>query len=201
MARPPKITNEEILIAARQVFLEQGFGASTLAIAERAGISEASIFKRFGTKEGLFMAAMMSETPQWVKTFSNQQPTAAVKSELTEICEQMLDFYQGVLPRVFMMMNRGNLPHPPPMPPPPVRDCKLLVAFLERAIAKGYLRSGDATTIAYIITGALTSYIVFGDIASKMPFPISLIQPKQIEPSIFVRNLIETLWTGIAPEN
>ena len=32
MARPPKITNEEILTAARQVFLEEGFGASTLAI-------------------------------------------------------------------------------------------------------------------------------------------------------------------------
>jgi AcrR family transcriptional regulator len=45
MARPPKITNEEILAAARQVFLEQGEGGSTLEIAEKAGISEASIFK------------------------------------------------------------------------------------------------------------------------------------------------------------
>jgi AcrR family transcriptional regulator len=91
MARPPKITNEEILTAARQVFLEEGFGASTLAIAEKAGISEASIFKRFGTKEGLFIEAMgVFDTPQWVKNLSNQQPTADIKSELTEICKQML---------------------------------------------------------------------------------------------------------------
>ena len=120
MARPPKITNEEILTAARQVFLEEGFGASTLAIAEKAGISEASIFKRFGTKEGLFIEAMgVFDTPQWVKNLSNQQPTADIKSELTEICKQMLALYQVILPRVFMVMSRGNIPIPPPAPPPP----------------------------------------------------------------------------------
>lgn len=202
MARPPKITNEEILSAARQVFLEEGFGASTLAIAEKAGISEASIFKRFGTKEGLFMEAMgVFETPQWVKKLSNQQPTADIKSELTEICKQMLALYQVILPRVFMVMSRGNIPIPPPAPPPPIRDSQLLGAFLERAIAKGYLRSCDAMTIAYMITGSITNYVVVGNIASKMPFPISIFQPKQIEPSIFIHNLIETLWFGIAPED
>ena len=36
MARTPKITNEEILAAARQVFLEQGEGGSTLEIAQKA---------------------------------------------------------------------------------------------------------------------------------------------------------------------
>ncbi len=65
MARPPKITNDEILAAARQVFLEEGMGASTLKIAEKAGIAEASIFKRFATKQALFLAAIgISETPQ-----------------------------------------------------------------------------------------------------------------------------------------
>jgi AcrR family transcriptional regulator len=53
MARSPKITNEEILAAARE-----GFGASTLAIAKKAGISEASNFKRFTTKQALFLAAI-----------------------------------------------------------------------------------------------------------------------------------------------
>ena len=36
MARSPKITNEEILAAARQVFLTQGVNASTVALAEKA---------------------------------------------------------------------------------------------------------------------------------------------------------------------
>jgi hypothetical protein len=44
MPRPPKITNEEILAAARQVFLAEGINGSTLEIGQKAGISEASIF-------------------------------------------------------------------------------------------------------------------------------------------------------------
>jgi AcrR family transcriptional regulator len=104
MTRTPKIANEEILAAARQVFLEQGFGASTSVIAEKAGILETLIFKRFTTKQALFLAAMgIPETPKWVKTLSNDRPTAAVKSELTDICEQMFAFYQEVLPRVMML--------------------------------------------------------------------------------------------------
>jgi AcrR family transcriptional regulator len=201
MARTPKITNEEILAAARQVFLEQGFGASTLVIAEKAGISEASIFKRFTTKQALFLAAMgITETPKWVKTLSSDMPTAAIKSELTDICEQMFAFYQEVLPRVMMMMNQGNMPFPPQsLPvPPPIRDSRLLTEFLDKAMAHGYLRSCDAMTIANMIIGAITNYVMTQNM-SKLPIPSPLPKRKPIDPSLFVHNLIETLWVGIAP--
>ncbi len=201
MARTPKITNEEILAAARQVFLEQGFGASTLEIAQKAGISEASIFKRFTTKQALFLAAMgITETPKWVKTLSSDMPTAAIKSELTDICEQMFAFYQEVLPRVMMMMTQGNLPYPPQsLPvPPPIRDSRLLAEFLDRAIAHGYLRSCNAMTIADMIIGAITHYVMTQNM-SKSPIPLPLPKRKPIDSSIFVQNLIETLWVGIAP--
>ncbi len=200
MGRTPKITNEEILAAARQVFLEQGFGASTLVIAEKAGISEASIFKRFTTKQALFLAAMgITETPKWVKTLSSDRPTAPFKSELTDICEQMFAFYQEVLPRV-MMMTQGNLPFPPQsMPvPPPIRDSRLLAEFLDRAIAHGYVRSCDAMTVADMIIGAITNYVMTQNM-SKSPIPLPLPKRTPIDSSLFVHNLIETLWVGIAP--
>ena len=54
MARTARITEERILEAAREVFLAEGFGAQTAKIAQRAGVSEGSIFKRFATKEALF---------------------------------------------------------------------------------------------------------------------------------------------------
>ena len=198
MARPPKITNEEILAAARQVFLEEGVSASTLAIAEKAGISEASIFKRFATKKALFMEAMgISETPKWVKALSSKTPTANIKSELVEICEQMLAFYQEVLQRVMMMMNRGNLALPPP--PPQVRDTQLLSEFLDRAIALGYLRTCDSITVAHMITGAISNYVITENIR-RTPIPMPFATPKLIEPKLFIHNLIETLWAGIAPK-
>ncbi len=201
MARPPKITNEEILAAARQIFLEQGGNASTLLIAEKAGISEASIFKRFGTKQALFLAAMgITEVRAWVNILSNDTPTTAIKSELMEICEQMLEFYQEVMPRVFMMITQGNSPHPPLVPPPPVRDSQLLAGYLDRAIVQGHLRSCDTMTVAHMVIGAMTNYVVNQNIADKLPVGLILPKIQQIEPTTFIHNLIETLWAGIDPD-
>jgi AcrR family transcriptional regulator len=199
MARPPKITNEAILTAARQVFLTQGVGASTVEIAAIAGISEASIFKRFGTKQALFLAAMGAETPKWVKELPHQIPTAALKTELTDISTQMLDFYRVVLPRVMMMMAQNNMPHPPMMPPPPIRDTYLLAGFIDRAIAAQYLRPCDAVSIANIIVGSIVNYVIVSNVPSKMPIPLPFPTPPTIAPDRFIEQLIETLWQGIAP--
>jgi len=49
MARPPVITEERILDAARGVFLKKGIRATTAEVAKRAGIAEGSIFNRFDT--------------------------------------------------------------------------------------------------------------------------------------------------------
>jgi AcrR family transcriptional regulator len=69
MSRPRKYDDPAILEAAAAVFLENGAGASTLRIAERAGASEGILFKRFKTKEALFEAAMTGGTgsDQWRK--------------------------------------------------------------------------------------------------------------------------------------
>ena len=58
MARPTVIRNEAILQAARDVFLERGILATSAEVAQRAGVSEGSLFKRFKTKADLFRAAM-----------------------------------------------------------------------------------------------------------------------------------------------
>ncbi|MBD2159630.1 TetR/AcrR family transcriptional regulator [Limnothrix sp. FACHB-1083] len=224
MPRPPKITNEAILTAARQVFLEQGLKASTVEIARRAGISEASVFKRFPTKQALFLAAMgVTETPDWVKRLSDRQPTANIKAELTEICGEMLAFYQEGLPRVFMMMAQKKMPHPPHsphLPPPPVRDSRLLALFLERAVAGGWLRAIDSMALAHLLVGSIINYVIAHELPPMVqsmpqmpPFTQrpTAIQPEsqqpevkpesRIEPSQFVASLINILWAGIAPEN
>lgn len=222
MPRPPKITNEAILTAARQVFLEQGMKASTVEIARRAGISEASVFKRFPTKQALFLAAMgVTETPDWVKRLHDRQPTANIKAELTDICSEMLAFYQEGLPRVFMMMAQKKMSHPPHsphLPPPPVRDSRLLALFLERAVAGGWLRAIDSMALAHLLVGSIINYVIAHELppmAQSMPqmppaqWPEAIrpepqqpeVQPEsRIEPSQFVVSLIDILWAGIAPE-
>jgi AcrR family transcriptional regulator len=200
MARTPKITNEAILAVAQQIFLEQGERASTLEIANKAGISEASIFKRFATKQALFLAAIgITETPRWVKDLSRRQPTPAIKSELTELCQEMMAFYQQVLPRVLMMMAKNNSFLPPPIPPP-IRDTYLLTGFLEKAIEQGHLKSSNASTIAQMLVGAIVNYVITTTVVQNIPIPPTL-KPEPIDPDIFVASLIENLWTGIAPDS
>jgi AcrR family transcriptional regulator len=201
MARTPKITNEAILAVAQQLFLEQGEKASTLEIANKAGISEASIFKRFATKQALFLAAIgITETPQWVKDLPRRQPTPAIKAELTELCQEMMAFYQQVLPRVLMMMAKNNSFLPPPMPPPPIRDTYLLTGFLEKAIEQGHLKSSNASTIAQMLVGAIVNYVITTTVSQNIPIPQTL-KPEPIDPDIFIASLIENLWTGIAPDS
>lgn len=51
---------ESILVAGRAVFLEQGLnGARTRTIAERAGITEAVLYRHFESKEEIFEAAVL----------------------------------------------------------------------------------------------------------------------------------------------
>jgi AcrR family transcriptional regulator len=211
MARPPKITTEEIIAVARQVFLEQGAGASTLIIAERAGISEAAIFKRFGTKQALFLASMgISDNHPWISVLSQGMPTAAIRMDLIEICSQILEFYQDVMPRVMMMMNQGKMSFPPPiLEPPPIRDTQLMAGYLERAIYKGYIKPCNAITVAHAIVGGINSYVIMQNM-SKLPLPApSLLQLQSIasganiaiEPDQFISSLIDTVWAGIDPNS
>lgn len=54
-----------IVTAAAEVFAERGLDASTAEIADRAGVGEATVYRRFPTKEALItaiIATMMEET-------------------------------------------------------------------------------------------------------------------------------------------
>lgn len=200
MGRNPKITNDEILEAARQVFLDQGSGASTSDIANRAGISEASIFKRFATKQDLFMAAIgITKTPTWVKKLESGTPSPEFKAELIEICGEILAFYQDMFPRVIMMMSPMKLLMSKQFIPPPIRDSHLLTGFLQRAIDLGYLRPCDARTVAQTLVGAINNYAMT-QIFMKSPKASAIVESEQLKPVEFVRSTIDILWTGIAPE-
>jgi AcrR family transcriptional regulator len=194
MARTPKITNEQILAAAREVFLDQGFTGSTLDIAQKAGISEASIFKRFSTKEELFFASMgIPEKPQWVQEIESLVGKGDIKQNLIYISQQILDFYRQVMPRMMMLRSCGKtLPEMNSTPnSKPSRDLKALTLFLEQEIAQGRLRCNDAKTMALMLIGSLMNY-VFLEQMNVIP---SVITPEPM----FIQQMVEMIWQGIAP--
>ena len=59
-----------LLDAAREVFAERGFrGARTKEIADRAGVSEALLYRHFGSKAGLFEEAILEPVNAFVSEF------------------------------------------------------------------------------------------------------------------------------------
>jgi AcrR family transcriptional regulator len=64
-----------LLEAAREIFSEQGYTrASTRAIAERAGIAEALLFRNFGSKAALFSEVALGPFKDFVEQWKNIHP-------------------------------------------------------------------------------------------------------------------------------
>jgi AcrR family transcriptional regulator len=105
MARPRSISDEDLLAIAREVFIRDGAGGSTRLIAERAGLSEAGLFKRFSRKADLFLAAM---TPSPVDAAAIIGLAAAApdpRAGLLAITEGALAYFRQVLPMILPLIS------------------------------------------------------------------------------------------------
>ncbi|NET02640.1 MAG: TetR/AcrR family transcriptional regulator [Sphaerospermopsis sp. SIO1G2] len=194
MARIPKITNQQILDAACEIFLEQGFGASTLEIAQKAGISEASIFKRFSTKKELFFASMgIPETSPLGNKLDALIGKGNLKQNLIQLSLEILEFNRQVMPRLMMLRSRGNsIPEIfTTEDSPPSRNLKTFTKFLEREMEQKRLRSSNPEAIAMIFLGSLMNYVFLEQMQS----------PENITPEDkkFAEHLVDIIWAGIAP--
>lgn len=107
--RPQKITRELLLVVARDVFLERGIRATTVEVARRAGISEATLFHRFGTKQTLFREALHHD-PALETALLAELPARAgegdVRETLADVGRRFLDIGTVALP--LMMMEWSN---------------------------------------------------------------------------------------------
>ncbi|MEO6418509.1 MAG: helix-turn-helix domain-containing protein, partial [Polyangiaceae bacterium] len=74
--RPPTISDDRLLEAAREVFLARGIRATTAEVAERAHVSEGTIFHRYKTKDALFSAAMQFDPNEISKLTDSLSPRA-----------------------------------------------------------------------------------------------------------------------------
>lgn len=102
---------EAILDAAREAFAEHGFEAASLrSIARRAGVDPALVHHYFGTKDGLFAAAM--ELPIDVE----EALPALIAPGVEGLGERLVRFYLGVweAPETrdrFLAVVRGAVTH------------------------------------------------------------------------------------------
>jgi len=91
MARPQRLTEEQIMSRARPVFLDRGYGVSTAQIAKAVGLTWGAIAFRFGSKEALFRRVMdppaNATRPEWTTDSGAELPEllASLRTYLWEL--------------------------------------------------------------------------------------------------------------------
>ena len=90
---PPGSKAESILAAAKRTFLAAGFGAVSMdTIAREAGVSKATVYAHFGSKEELFGAVIQRECEQYFDRFSaGELDPRDVRASLTILGRRFLE--------------------------------------------------------------------------------------------------------------
>ena len=194
MARTKSISDEQIIKSAREDFLKHGFGASTMAIARRAGISESLLFKRFGTKNALFAKAMgFEESPLWVKALESLGEKGGAKENIKKISKMMMEFMYEILPRVIMAWSARDKPSMKWIVRkfPVQRYMKALVDYFEKEMKAGRIRSGDPEITARALLGSLHHLVFMKIMEGGRATPAEM--DRQVE------ELVDLLWEGMEP--
>ena len=160
MGRPKEVTDQQILAAARRCFLERGAAVSAGEIARELGVSHTTLFHRFGSKEGLMIAALgPPEDVPWVRTLAEGPDDRPIRDQLVEHAGVMAAYFQELQAGLALLHAAGIAPERAYArregEPPPVRSFRALVAWLRRAQAQGRLAPCDPETLASTILGAL----------------------------------------------
>jgi len=196
MARPVSIKDEDLLAAARAVFQERGIRATSSEVAERAGVSEGILFKRFRSKEMLFRSAMQAQTcdSDWVRELPNRAGQGDPRANLVELTSNLLEMFRRILPLIVMSLSNpedhiGDLAKGES---PPFRVLRSLMAYLAAESTLGRIAPIDVEILARCLMGTVQNYVFFE----------AMLRARGEEPTpadTFVRRLVDSLWSGIAP--
>jgi AcrR family transcriptional regulator len=93
-------TRDRLLQATRQLAAERGAAKlTTKTVAQRAGVSEATLFKYFPSKDDLLLAVVREQLPAVHEaTAVDQAGTGTVQGRLEHIAHAALDYYAALIP-------------------------------------------------------------------------------------------------------
>jgi AcrR family transcriptional regulator len=188
MGRRPKVTREEVLLAARAAFAERGFEGTTLAaIAARLDLSPAALLRHAASKEELFSAAMAAGQGEiripfafLAETTGEEEPRAVLRrvgESFIPFIEQKLGETLASFMRTKSEESRGTFPLPFDVnsrPTPPQRALALIEEYFRRAHAAGRLDLPDAKAAAMAFLGSLHSYVMLHKVVKVMDPPLPL---------------------------
>ena len=164
MGRLRQISDSDILLAARQTFLEHGPSAAVAQVAERLGVSAAALFQRSGSKAQLMLAALAPGPPPTSEAWARApERERSVSAQLRDQLLALMIFFQAVVPSLIVLRSAGLFPPPRrrggkrsrEVSPAPVALRAQLSAWLSSAVIEGRIRVRDPSACAEALIGAM----------------------------------------------
>ncbi len=192
--RPLTLSDDALLDAARDVFLERGLEATTSEIARRARISESVIFYRYKTKEALFTAVFERELvlPSGFAKLVWRAGVGEVAENLFDAGMALVELSNRILP--FMMMacvspTKSNVLAKHAQKPHPIRQqmIGILSLYFDAEMQARRLRPGQSEILARTFLGGITQYVM----SAHLDPP-----PSELDEPTFLRGLIDLLLMG-----
>ena len=202
--RPQTISDDELLDAAKAVFLEQAVGATTAAIARKARVAESVIFHRYKTKEALFCAVLDREArvPPVLEDLAARAGKGEIADTLfdasmgvIEAARAMMPFFMvasmlGRAPRWKLEGLRERMRRPTPAH---LRAVQLMAGFFNAEAERGRLRKVSSESLARIYLGTLMQHVI-----QQYWWGGPEVVP-QVASSDYVRSLVDVLLHGLVP--
>jgi len=195
MPRPRETSDEALLEAARACFLEHGPGVAMTVVARRAGVSSATLFQRFETKEALLVAALGPPAHvEWIERVESGPDDRPLRDQLFEIAEAMAGYFRELSPRLAMLRAAGisrRQVHSRSHEPPPLRARRALEGWLARAEARGDIRPCDRAALATALIATMQATPLLDFMVDAKPAPG--------RDSRFLQGYLDALWNGLSP--
>ena len=184
MGRPPLISREQILHAARATFIQKGFAAATLAdIAAELKVTAAAILRHFESKQTLFQAAMQQrlELPDCISDLAAVDASTDPHIVLRRLAEEWIPFARTALVHnlVISMHEQSNPTLVMPFNPraddsPPKRGLVIVTDYFRRAKKAGVVQIDEPRAAALLFMGSLLSYIFIHYVmrVTDEPYPL-----------------------------
>ncbi len=196
MARPQKVSDEDILTTARELLVENPNVATTV-IAKALGVSQAALFKRFGTKQELIFRALAPPAlPPFLPMFAaGPSLTEPIDDQIKRLLLSLQGFLAGMLPRLMTLKACGL--NPMSMlgkydVAPPVLALRAMASWLDKAVEQGQLKPHDSAGMAFILLGSIQSRTMLTHLLGDQ------LPPMDVE--TYAAQIVDTVLVGIASE-
>jgi AcrR family transcriptional regulator len=190
MGRHKTISDDEVLRVAREVFRRRGHTATTREIAEAAGISEAVLYQRFGSKDDLFFAAMHAVGPDIEQLLGPDDPPDDARAYLHAVMVRLGQYFAEVIPLAVRRMmhpsfDPGRLARVRPEGPAALQEgLAARLASLER---RGEMAMPSAAATARLLLSLAHDWAL----RSVMPPGGGPLRVREL------RDMVDIVWEGL----